>query len=267
MHQFAQSLRNPESVAGNAFPADLYMGAGAPGVPVASSDQGVIAAAFEPSARTRCGAQVYARSFDRLLLVAPTGGEPFAAGELMTGWGTARGMAVDFAVSTSRLGFVARYGFQRLRLESAASSYVPGHGARHLVEGGVLVFPGATWSLRFGVAGALGRRTTPHGGAFEWEAPNLLDRGSEFGGSPAYDVTSLGTGTLPPYLRADLSARKTWRFTAGGRQAAVALFGTVTNILGRRNVLTYAVDPSSGHPVGIEMRPPSPLVVGLDWRY
>jgi len=45
-HQFAQSLRNPESVVGSVFPVDLYMGAAAPGMPVAQSDQGVIAQRF-----------------------------------------------------------------------------------------------------------------------------------------------------------------------------------------------------------------------------
>jgi hypothetical protein len=47
----------------------------------------------------------------------------------------------------------------------------------------------------------------------------------------------------------------------------VALFGTYSNLLGRRNVLTYAQDPATGQRVGIELRPAAALVVGLDWRY
>ncbi len=267
LHQFAQSLRNPESIAGNVFPADLYIGAGAPGIPVAQSDQGVIAATFEPTARVRFGAQLYARTFDRLLLVAPSVGAPFATWAPNVGSGTSRGVSVDVAVSASRLGLLGSYGFQRLRFDSETATYVPDYGARHLVEGGVIFFPGSAWSFRFGVAGALGRRTTPLAGALEWEAPNLLDRGSEFGGSPHYDVSGLGGTALPPYLRADVGVRRTWRFGVGARQASVALFGTITNALGRRNVLTYAADPASGKPVVIEMRPLSPLVVGLDWRF
>jgi hypothetical protein len=46
----------------------------------------------------------------------------------------------------------------------------------------------------------------------------------------------------------------------------VALFGTVTNVLGRRNALTVVVDPTTGSRTPAEMRPRSPLVVGLDWR-
>jgi hypothetical protein len=166
----------------------------------------------------------------------------------------------------ARLGLVASYGFQRVRVDYGASSYVPDHGARHLVEGGLIVFPSPTWSIRFGIAGALGRRATPLSGGLEWEDPNLLDRGNEFGGSPRADG-SLGGAALPAYLRADVGLRKTWHLEMGGRQASIALFGTVTNLLSRKNVLTYATDPATGRPVEIEMRPLAPLVAGLDWRF
>ena len=53
----------------------------------------------------------------------------------------------------------------------------------------------------------------------------------------------------------------------GGRQMEMAVFGTYTNLLGRTNVLTYARDPATGRPVAVEMRPRSPLVLGLDWRF
>jgi hypothetical protein len=47
----------------------------------------------------------------------------------------------------------------------------------------------------------------------------------------------------------------------------MAVFATMTNVLGRRNVLTVAVDPVTGGRTRIEMRPRSPLVVGVDWRF
>jgi hypothetical protein len=53
----------------------------------------------------------------------------------------------------------------------------------------------------------------------------------------------------------------------GGRDALIGLFGTVTNLFNRANVLTWARDPANGRLVAIEMRPLAPLVVGLDWRY
>jgi hypothetical protein len=41
----------------------------------------------------------------------------------------------------------------------------------------------------------------------------------------------------------------------------------MTNIAGRRNLLTYSRDPVSGVRSDVEMRPQAPLVVGLEWRF
>lgn len=266
-HQFAQSLRNGESVVGNVFPVDLYAGAGAPGVPVARSDQGVVGVEYRPSPQLHLGFQAYGRRSSGLLLVAPRDGQPFTTGGYAVGSGTSRGLAVDAAATTTRYGIVASYGLQRVRYEHDDSSYVPVHGVTHLLEGGVIVFPTATASIRLGATAALGRRTTIVTSGLEWESYNLLDQGSEFGGSPYYAGESLGGTSLPAYLRVDLGARKRWRVHVGGRDASIALFGTATNILGRKNVLTYSRDPSTGQLVEIEMRPRAPLVVGLDWRF
>ncbi len=266
-HQFAQSLRNAESVVGTIYPVDLYVGAGARGVPVARSDQGVAALEYRPSGGVRLGVQAYERGFDGLLLVAPADGEPFVTGRFVVGSGAARGASVEATVSARRFGITASYGLQRVRLAYGDSSYVPDHGATHLLEGGVILFPTTTTSLRLGAAGALGRRTTTVAGGLEWEACNLVDLGCEFGGSPHYGGQPLGGTSLPAYIRLDLGVRQHFHLMIGGRDAQIALFGSLTNILGRRNVLTYARDPSTGAAVQVEMRPPAPLVVGLDWRF
>jgi hypothetical protein len=269
LHQFAQSLRNAESIVGTVFPVDLYMGAAAPGVPVARSDQGVMAADYRPWAGVRLGIQAYASGSDGVLLVAAREGEPFATGggALAVGSGASRGVSVNADLSAARYAILASYGLQRVRLKYAESGYVPDHGATHLLEGGVIVFPTATSSIRLGLTGTLGRRATTLSGGLEWEACNLLDQGCEFGGSPHYGGEPLGGTALPPYVRVDLGLRKHWHFSVGGRDARVALFGTVTNIFGRRNVLTYARNPSTGQLAPIEMRPLAPLVVGLDWQF
>jgi hypothetical protein len=72
---------------------------------------------------------------------------------------------------------------------------------------------------------------------------------------------------LPAYFRLDLGLRKHWHIEVAGRDVELALFGTVTNLLGRRNVLAVATDPRTGKRSEIEMRPLAPLVVGLDWRF
>ena len=266
-HQFAQSLRNAESVVGNVFPVDIYMGAGAPGIPVARCQLGVLSASYHPRSGLRIGMQAYERRSDGLLLVAPREGEPFATHSFVVGSGTSRGVSADAALSSKRFGVVASYGLQHVRLAYGTSSYIPENGATHLAQCGVIAFPSPSASIRLGATAAMGRRATTIANAFEWEANNMVDRGSEFGGSPSYAGEALGGTALPTYFRLDLGARKEWHIGVGGRDATIALFGTATNILGRKNILTYAKDVSSGQLTGVEMRPLAPLVVGLDWAF
>jgi hypothetical protein len=266
-HQFAQSLRNSESVVDNIFPADVYVGAGSSDIPVARSDLGVLAAEYRPLAGVRLSGQVYLRELNGLLLVATQTGEPFATGNFATGSGVARGFSLDAAMSGSRFGLIASYGWQHLRLDDGHSSYVPNYGAVQTVEAGVIVFPSATSSIRLGATGAIGRRGTPLDSSVEWEACNLLDQGCEFGGSPRYHTDQLGATNLPAYIRLDLGVRKHWHMEVGGRDVQLGLFGTLTNLLGRRNVLTVAPAGATNTPTVVEMRPRAPLVVGLDWRF
>jgi hypothetical protein len=266
-HQFAQSLRNPESVIGNVFPADLFIGSGAPGVPVARSDQAVIAAEVRPAPGIRLGAQAYARALDGLVLAAPRGGEPFATGGFAVRSGQARGASLEAAASGRRYAVLASYGYQWIRLGSGDSGYVPANGTAHLLDAGILYYPAATLSVRLGVSGAVGRRGTATIGAVEWESCNLRDRGCELAGSPQTDTTALGRARLPSYLRLDLGVRKHWHFEIGGRDAVVAVFGTLSNVLARTNVLTYVRDPATGAQTAIQMRPRAPLVIGLDWQF
>jgi hypothetical protein len=215
----------------------------------------------------RVGLQAYVRGFEGLVLAAPRSSEPFASGAFATGEGTARGVALDAAFSTSRLGLMAGWGVQRLSYSWSDSSYVPEHGTRHVIEGGLAWFPGATTSVRVGASAAFGRRTTTASGGFEWESCNLLDQGCEFGGTPEYGGADLGGTTLPGYFRLDFSARQHWHLRLAGHDVQLALFAAATNLLGRTNLLTYVRDPETGQVSPVEMRPLAPLVVGLDWRF
>ena len=266
-HQFTQSLRNAESVVGSVFPADLPIGAGAPGIPVARSDLGVLAGEYQPGAGLRIGIQAYDRVSRGLLLVAPRDGDPFSTGDFVVGSGRAHGLSADASLSRAHYALLASYGMQTVKLQYGDSSYVPDHGATHVLEGGVIVFPTPTFSMRVGGTGALRRRGTPVNGGFEWESCNLLDRGCEFGGSPNQTGESLGASRLPPYWRVDVGFRKHWHLEVGERDALVALFGSVTNILSRKNILTYSAPRFPANPAAIEMRPLAPLVLGLDWRF
>jgi hypothetical protein len=210
--------------------------------------------------------EAYHRTQQGLLLAAPRDNRPFSGRGLEIGAGVARGGSIEAAVSTARLGVLLSYGIERVRLTHGDTSYMPGYGATHRLEGGLTLFPGAASSIRLGVAGAWGRRGTAVAGGFEWETCNLIDRGCEFAGSPV-STGVLGGTRLPTYFRLDLGLRHHWDLNLGGRSVQLGLFGSMTNLLGRKNVLTYATDASTGLPIPIELRPFAPLVVGIDWRF
>ncbi|HZI73852.1 MAG TPA: TonB-dependent receptor [Gemmatimonadales bacterium] len=265
-HQLSQSLRNSESVTGNIFPADLYVTAGANGVPVARNDRYVLAGEYRPTGSLRLGVQAYVSSYDGLALVAPRSTAPFATNGFATGSATAPGISVDAAWSAPHFGLVARYAWEQVQVEHADSTYTPSYGSDQRLDLGGIVFPSPTWSVRLGLSGAFGRRATGVTGNFEWEACNLLDRGCEFLGTPETSGAPGGI-RLPTYLRLDLGLRKHWHLSLAGRDVMLAVYGSYSNLLGRTNVLTFVTDPASGTRSAVEMRPRAPLVVGIDWRF
>jgi hypothetical protein len=268
-YQFAQSLRNAESVVANVFPVDLFLGAteGASSIPVARSDLGIVAADYRLASGARMGVQGWVRRLHGLLLVAPRSGDPFVTRDFAAGEGSARGISLDGAMSRTRYALLGSYGWQHVRFTQHDTSYTPEHGASHLLEGGLIVFPSTTSSVRVGATAIFGRRATPVSGLLEWEACNLYDRGCEMVGTPRHVPGELGGERLPAYVRVDIGARKHWHLRLGSRDATIAVFGTITNVLGRRNLLTISIDPESGERTEVEMRSRVPLVVGVDWRF
>jgi hypothetical protein len=266
LYQFTQSLRNAESIVGAVFPVDLALGAGSR-VPVAISRQAGVSLEVRPRPGLALNAAAHVRDLGGLVLVAPREGEPFVTREFASGAGSVLGAAFDAAWSTARLGLIASYGWQRVRLEHDDSAYVPDHGTAHNLDAGLIVYPGASTSIRVGAQSLFGRRSTLVPGTIEWESCNLLDRGCEFSGSPHYGMTPLGAARLPAYLRVDFGLRHHWHIAAGGRDLTVAFFGTITNVLGRENLLGFTADPRTDTRLPIEMLSRGPLVLGLDWRF
>lgn len=264
-HQFTQSLRNPESVVGNIFPSDFAVAAIEGTIPVAESDIIGLGAEFHRDSFLQANLLLFARKTRQLVLVAPATGQPFASDELFPGEGQATGAAFDARLIHGKASFIAGYGFQRVRLRSDRSEYAPQHGATHNLETAASFRVTPTFSLRLVSSSLFGRRTTPVEGIFEWESHNLLDQGSEFVGVPLANSSALGTTRLPAYIRCDLGFRKHWDLSLSNHPMSFALFGTVTNVLGRTNVLTYARNPETGDLSTIEMRPRAPLVFGIDW--
>ena len=201
------------------------------------------------------------------MLVAPREGEPVATAGYAVGSGRSHGVSLEAGLSTRRLGVLASYGYQRVRYQYGDSSYVPSHGAAHQFEAGLTVVPVPSLSARVGATGVFGRRATAVSGGLNSESCTLLDRGCEFAGSPNHNGQALGGLALPAYFRIDVGLRKEWALGVGRRAGTVALFGTLTNIFNRKNVLSYARDTATGRLTGINLRPRAPLVVGLDWQF
>jgi hypothetical protein len=245
----------------------MFVGAGAAGLPVARSDEGVFGLEYRPLAGLRLAAQAYARGLHRLALVAPVDADPYAVTGFVEGSGRARGFSFDAALSGARFGAIFAYGFQYTRLAYGDTTYVPDHGSSHLIDAGLIVFPSVTSSIRVGITTVLGRRTTRLVAPIEWEACNILDRGCEFAGSPQDRDEPLGASSLPAYVRVDLGFRKHWHLRLGRRDGLLGAFATITNVLGRTNVFAVASGLEAGERVQIEMRPRAPLVVGIDWRF
>ena len=266
-HQFAQSVRNAESIVGNIFPADLYVGAGVHGAPVARSTSATIGVEYQPVPGARVGAQVFRARTAQVVLVAANEIEPFATRAFRSGHGASSGVTIDATITAQRFSVVSSYQWQRVSYATDSLRYTPAHGASHTLQGGIILYPTGTTSVRLAVVGEAGRKTTVVNGPFEWESCNLRDRGCEFGGSPRTDLRDIGTTALPFYARADLGVRKHWHVSVQQREAEIAVYGTITNILGRSNVLTYARSSTLDVLTPIDMRPFAPLVLGMEWRF
>ncbi len=262
--QFTQSLRNPESMAALLFPADLSVVA-SDVVPPARSNQFVAAATWRPGAARRVALRTWWRQLSGLALPAIGTDAPFALADVAEGSGSARGASLDLTASGSRWGVTASYGVQRVRLTARDTTWQPEHGISHSADAGIIVFPAPSASVRLGATAGAGRRVTGFGGPFEWESCNLRDRGCEFAGTPSRGSSPLGGLTLPRWVRVDLGARKHWHWRAGQRDVLVAAHATWSNILDRRNVLTYTRDGVSASRQAVVMRPSAPLVIGFDW--
>ena len=176
-------------------------------------------------------------------------------------------MSIGMTYLAGRYSVSTTYALQSVRLEYGTHAYVPEHGAAHAIDAGFMVQASRAVSVRLGASGRLGRHATPLSTPFEWESCNIVDRGCEFAGSPRTNRDSLGATALPGYVRVDLGIRARWPLHVAGRTTELGIFGTLTNIFARSNVLTVAPDPVSGRRTPVTLRSRAPLVAGLDWAF
>ncbi len=264
--QFVQSLRNEESILDAVAGIDLPVVAGTPGVPVARSDQltAVLEATLGPT--TRLEIDAYTRWLDGLVLVAPSTSQPFALSGYETGSGRASGAAALLEHRGPRLGARVAYGV------GTAVRRANGFGYHTSFERPRSLSVDVDWRVRertrvtAGLLAAAGGPTTPIGGPFDWDQFNPLGGGGELEGSPQRSVGPLNGEHLPTYVRLDLGVRQEWAAGWLREGAALAARLDVLNVLGRRNVVAYALDPATGARRSLNLLGRS-LTFGLEWRY
>ncbi len=266
-YQFSQSLRNEESVVGAVFPAELFVGSANESVPVARGDQGVMALEIEVRPGAMLRASGYHKKSTGLALVSTSVGDPFSGGTFDVGSSRSSGLSVEGEINHARFSATAGYGWQRLRVRTAEVEYTPEFGHAHTLTLGLVSHLTASTTLQLGFLSNLGRHATPLEGDLEFESCNFLDQGCEFGGTPLHRAVDVGTLSLPSYSRVDLGIRKHWHISVGGADRSVGFFGTLTNLLGRDNVLNFVINEDSGERTPIFLRPFAPLVVGLEWTF
>jgi hypothetical protein len=266
-HQWVHSLRNPESLIDNIFSSNLPFAAAGGAAPIAKSELFSVAAEARAGLGLRATVTGYLRSSDGLVLVAPTTGQPFAVDNLSLGSARAWGGNIAVELSRARYRALLDYGFSSVSYAVEGEAYRPSFAVSHFLAASIGYYPSATLLVRSALRADFGRPTTLVEGPFEWEACSILEGGCEAAGSPQKAAGPLGGDRLPAYVRLDIGIRKHWHSRLLGSEGQVAVFATLSNILGRRNSLAYTVDPLSGELSELPMRPFSPLTVGLEWSF
>jgi len=265
-HQLTQSLRNEESLLGTVFPADLHLGAGMEGVPVARADELSGRLEIRPVTGLAIGVQGYARRLGSVLVVPSRTGGLFSDGGFDVGATDVTGRSLDLTLAGARYGLVAEYAGQHVETRTQGVAFVPWYAPRHRVQLGVVLHVTPTTTLRAAHTGMWGRRATALTGPVEWESCNLLDGGCELAGAPPHG-SDLGGLVLASYQRTDVGIRKHWHLGLAGRDAMLATHVTLANVFSRSNVMGYGIDPVTGVPMPVDMLPLVPLVVGVELTF
>jgi hypothetical protein len=266
-HQAVQSLRNPESLVGSVFGADLPILAGMAAAPVARADQLAAAVEIHPVAGVRIVLDGYARRLDHLVLVAPGSTRPFAVDGFDTGRGRVSGVAVTMDWERDKLTASSSLGISRVVTRTGREVYQPSHAATYTLAAGVAYRSSSRTTWRAALIARSGRRTTLFEGPLEWRGCAPLNDGCEIAGTPERAAGPLGAARLPAYVRLDLGARRVWHARILGRWTVLEGHVTLSNILDRRNVWAVLTEPNTASAHAAPMGSFSVFNAGIDWRY
>lgn len=245
VHQFVHSLRNEESLLNAAFGFEPMVSVGAGGAGVGQSDQFVASLEAELSPRLLLTVDAHTRWLDGIVLVAPVTAQPFVTQEFEQGTGRASGLGTRLFYGGDRTDAQVILEWSRAKREVGALVYHPEFERHRSVTAAASYRLTPRMRVRTVFQAVAGRPTSPVESGFAWEPFDALSGEVEFAGTPLRDSESINEARLPAYIRWDLGIRREWSPAVLGRPGSVSAFLDVTNVLRRRNVLGYQIDPSA----------------------
>jgi hypothetical protein len=266
MHQYAQSLRNEESILNAAFAFDPLVSAADPRVPVGRSDQVTASARFDVTEGLRLELEGYARRLDGLLLVAPATSHPFAIDSVEHGTGTAKGLgaALIYRGRTTDIDVIGDWASATRRTDELV--YHPTFERKRSIAAAVARRLGSKTAVRTAFRAAAGRPTSGLQGGFQWEPFDPFTGEIEVGGTPIRRDGELNREKLPAYARLDLGVRRAWHVSLLGIEGELVTWLDVLNLLGRRNVVALTERPGLGGWEALRLSDTS-VAFGAYWRF
>jgi TonB-dependent receptor-like protein/carboxypeptidase family protein len=262
-HQYSQSLRNEESVLDALWGIALPAAVGAPGVGAARSDglsAGVQTVLAPTSEMTVEG---YVRSFEGLLLVAPSTAQPFAVAPPERGAGRAWGVTTSLEHRGDRVSARASYAFQVVSRTTGDRRYQPSFAPRQTLKAVLEYRAGPALTFRSALWVSQGRSASLLADDFVWAPGDPLQ---ELAGSPQRIVGALDGASLPAYVRVDLGVRREWRPVVFGRRAQLAATLNLVNALNRTNAFGLVGAASAGGPRPL-LQVERSVSCALEWWY
>jgi hypothetical protein len=263
--QVLQSLRNQESVLDVAVPSE-FLGHLDSEEAGATSDQVTMAFQARPTSEALFTVDLYARRLTGLVLVAPETPEPLAVGGFTLGDGRALGAVASAELVRDAWQASATYHLGRATRTGPTSEYRPLYQRTHWAMAGAGFRVSRRVTLRAALRAGSGGTSSPVTAGFVWEASDPVRGEGDLAGNPLRAGSQLNDVALPAYLRLDVGTHAGWEVGVRGRPAHVSVFLTVENILDRKNVLTYQLDPGTGVFLPIPLRPLA-LNAGLRLEY
>jgi hypothetical protein len=264
--QYVQSLSNPESIVGAVVGIALPVATDGTRFPVGTASEGTVSLSLRPGSATTVSLDVYVRSMDGLLLVAPATAQPFAISSVAAGSGRASGALLSFQHQTGRVTVQGLYAYGTTTRTASGATYSPTADATHSLAAGISAPAPGGIRVRADIAASLGRRSSLLGDSLTWSPGNQLGGVGDMDGSPQDIRGPLDGQLLPGYVRADVGLRREWSTSVRGHAASLVGSVTVYNLFGRTNVAAL-VQPAAALTAQALALTPRTISFRLEWHH